>query len=524
MSLSPEDYAWLSKDSYIDPKQTDVGYTSVNLHGHQYNIFGYEASPSGFRATAYQRVDTHEIIIAFRGTDPDIKHHTLTTIQDVATDAIMVGTGVNVQKDDALTFTRQMLAKAKLEGIPAAQVTVTGHSLGGTLAEIVAWRYSLHGSTFNAYGAADLGLGIPEGGGQVIDNVLAGDGVSAGRHYGQVRTYATPTDITLLQQAGYLDGRHGVASGLRAMRLADHSIDNFAPDPGHGASVLTAANEARAHTFAAAIAQHRNELQTVLMGVHLGAQPGMPLSGVHAAAWVVEGVTTLGVATTTAWGGARDALAHEAVHAAQALDHAAHAVATQAAAMYTTTRTQVVHGAQAAEQAVAKTAHTVTMGVTEAAQAWDTLSHPQRWAHAATAMPLSSVEPATPLRLDDASHPEHTLYQQARNAVHRLDAQHQRTPDTRSDQLAAALTVAARREGIQRIDQVLLSDDASRVFAVQNHLSAFGRLAVVPTLEALNTPVAQSSATWQRMMQQMPVPPPMEIRALPPVPALGMGR
>lgn len=101
------------------------------------------------------------------------------------------------------------------------------------------------GQTFNAYGAADLGLGIPQGGSQVTDNVLAGDVVSAGHHFGQVVEYATPRDTTHFKATGYLDGAHGFPDAVRAMQISDHGSDNFAPDPGKGASVLTEENKAR---------------------------------------------------------------------------------------------------------------------------------------------------------------------------------------------------------------------------------------------------------------------------------------
>ncbi|TCV97218.1 putative chitinase [Luteibacter rhizovicinus] len=100
-----------------------------------------------------------------------------------------------------------------------------------------------------------------------------------------------------------------------------------------------------------------------------------------------------------------------------------------------------------------------------------------------------------PLRLDNVAHPDHTLYEQARNAVHRLDAQHHRAPDQQSDNLAAALTVAARREGMSKIDHVSLSDDASRAYAVQGDLnSPLKRVADVQTQQAVTTPVEKSSA------------------------------
>ncbi|WP_266158891.1 XVIPCD domain-containing protein [Dyella silvatica] len=105
--------------------------------------------------------------------------------------------------------------------------------------------------------------------------------------------------------------------------------------------------------------------------------------------------------------------------------------------------------------------------------------------------------------LDQASHPDHALYQQTREAVHRLDVHQGHAPDQRSDNLAAALVVAARRDGMHEVNHAVLSDDASRAFAVQGDLnSPFKRMTQVPTEQAVNTSVAQSSQAWQQVMQQ----------------------
>jgi len=97
--------------------------------------------------------------------------------------------------------------------------------------------------------------------------------------------------------------------------------------------------------------------------------------------------------------------------------------------------------------------------------------------------------------LEDARHPDHALFEQALVGVRALDAQHGRSADPRSLNLAAALTAEAKREGLTRIDQVALGNDASRVFAVQNPASflEMSRFASVDTMAALQTPMAQSA-------------------------------
>ncbi|MCC4597235.1 hypothetical protein NRY95_06175 [Xanthomonas campestris pv. phormiicola] len=85
----------------------------------------------------------------------------------------------NTQKAAADAFTEQMIAKAAAQGISNDHVFVTGHSLGGAVAEIEAARYGLRGSTYNGFGAADLIDGPPQPGCQLTNYRMAGDVVSA---------------------------------------------------------------------------------------------------------------------------------------------------------------------------------------------------------------------------------------------------------------------------------------------------------------------------------------------------------
>lgn len=112
---------------------------------------------------------------------------------------------------------------------------------------------------------------------------------------------------------------------------------------------------------------------------------------------------------------------------------------------------------------------------------------------------LQALEAQRGPRLDGAAHPDHAIYQQARNGVHHLDAQHGRIPDERSDRLAASLTVAAREGGLHRIDHVALNEDASTTYAVQGEAnSPFKKVAEVDTQQAMSTSMEQSSQAWSQ--------------------------
>ncbi|WP_426702121.1 XVIPCD domain-containing protein [Rhodanobacter sp. Col0626] len=551
MTISSDDYALLSQDSYEDRKQNQ----KVTLGGIVYKVLSHSSDPvTGYQGTAYARVDTGEIIIAHRGTEQIGR-------DGVLTDGGMVFTGVNLQTADAMAFTKKVIEDAKREAEKSAlplNITVTGHSLGGTLAEITAYKYGLHGETFNAYGAVDLLQGIPEGGSQVIDHVRATDVVSAAsRHFGTVHTYAAPEDIEHLHMAGYRDdgGLLTPRNPVGAIDLGAHSIDNFVPDSktlGH--SIINPESEARYRAHHGMIDRYRNDVMDLRTG--LSASWEIPKVAVETGAALGRVAAHEIKQDVHAVEHGAQYVAHEAVqgmhaiergaqHAAQAVEHTARSVAhtvhdnvlqgihateralsqgahavehgAQHVAHEVTQGARAVehgvqHAAQAVEHAAENVAHTVGENVsrgvhaaehaaqslaTEASQAFDTLRHPGSW------FDNKPTPAAGPQRLDHTTHPDHPLYQQTRDAVHRLDAEHHRTPDQLSDNLAAALVVAARRDGMQVVNHVVLSNDAARTFAVQGELnSSFKQITHVETAKASNTSIEQSSAAWQSTMQE----------------------
>lgn len=280
MSLTAQDYADLSSDAYNDDRNLVGSKKTLTLNGHAYKVIAVQSSASGFQATAYrQRESPYAIIIAYRGTQG---------LHDAATDAVMVADKINPQEPAARAFTEQVLDYAREHGIPTSDITVTGHSLGGTLAEIEAWRFGLHGSTFNAYGAAGLGYGIPTGGNTVTNYVEAVDIVSAASpQYGHVVPLATPQDIRLLQEHSFL-GEHVHDLEIVAARAKSaHGIANFLPDK-NGASILSSGDIQLAQANAQLIGGYRRNIEAMRGTVHLASEiPGNP-------AW---GLSRLGEAT-----------------------------------------------------------------------------------------------------------------------------------------------------------------------------------------------------------------------------------
>jgi len=113
-----------------------------------------------------------------------------------------------------------------------------------------------------------------------------------------------------------------------------------------------------------------------------------------------------------------------------------------------------------------------------------------------------SPEPVAPaplmpvVRFDAPEHPDHALYLDARAHVHDLDRQYGKVPDLYSDNLSAALVVAARSSGLCQIDRIELSRNASCLSAVESPIGQPERRAEVPIVASLNLPLEQSSTQW----------------------------
>lgn len=104
--------------------------------------------------------------------------------------------------------------------------------------------------------------------------------------------------------------------------------------------------------------------------------------------------------------------------------------------------------------------------------------------------------------LNDPGHAAYAMFQQGLSGIHQLNAAHAVAPSPRDSRLAAALTVEATAKGLSSIDHVVLSDDASRVFAVQGAPQSLGqKTASVDTLSAIDTSLEQSSARWPKAAQ-----------------------
>lgn len=274
MALSSQQHADLADDSYNNRR---IGVRKPNerdfetINGTEYRILEHYRNPrTGYAGTVYQRMDTGEIAVAHRGTE--VKNIPGVVMDLAFTDGSMVLRKVNPQADDAIALTQRARESANEIGRESGrfpQVTVTGHSLGGTLAEITAHHFDLRGETFNAYGAASLGMGIPEGGDKVINHVMAADLVSAAApHYGQVKVYAGQKEMDMLGRFGYDNDRQDLGD-LRAKGVApfatigSHFMSHFVDGDGpRERSMLSDPDaRARAHRFDPLIDKFREDVR-----------------------------------------------------------------------------------------------------------------------------------------------------------------------------------------------------------------------------------------------------------------------
>ncbi len=114
-------------------------------------------------------------------------------------------------------------------------------------------------------------------------------------------------------------------------------------------------------------------------------------------------------------------------------------------------------------------------------------------------VPASPAKSQAPQDPTQPAHPDHVLYMQSQSAVRMLDQTMGRVPDASSERMAASLTVLAKQEGLQRIDNIVLSRGTDAVKPGENVIAVQGKLddpshlrAHMKTQTAIETPVAES--------------------------------
>ncbi len=281
-----QQYAELANDAYRNARPgTEVEFGGVTFRVREHvNHSG--RGESGYAGTIYQRTDTGEMVVAHRGTEFELSRNGLQDL--LLTDAGMVANRrTNGQGDEAVALTRRAI---ELAGGDASKVTVTGHSLGGTLAQISAAETGVRGETFNAYGAVGLERrGIREGGDSVVNHVMAADSVSAAsRHFGEVRTYATDQEVDRMGSrlfggysnnpvpiVGSLDDKPFIVAGRS---FGSHMMHNFLDVDGNGNRDRSVIGDPRATELARDNATMIDTYRGDIQGAHTVARTGGDIS------------------------------------------------------------------------------------------------------------------------------------------------------------------------------------------------------------------------------------------------------
>ena len=295
MGLTPQQYAHLADHSYDRGGQMqDLLNKDVVIGGERYRVIDHADNPrTGYQGTVYQHEASGAVVAAHRGTEFGRE-----AFRDgVVADGGMVFARTNSQAADAVELTRRAVEYAERQGrepgraVP--EVTVTGHSLGGTLAQVSAHHFDLRGETFNAYGAASLDRRIPEGGDRVTNHVMAVDAVSsASPHYGQMRIYATAQEIETLHRTGYHSNmlrdllQRDMPLAASVVSADSHSMHNFLPVDDEGRADRSALADPQARRLAedhrGIIADYRNDVGDLRRGVTVAARGplGLVLDGI----------------------------------------------------------------------------------------------------------------------------------------------------------------------------------------------------------------------------------------------------
>ena len=367
------------------------------------------------------------------------------------TDGSMVLSKVNPQAEDAIQLTRRALEFAEREGRRTGhtpEVTVTGHSLGGTLAQITAHHFDLRGETFNPYGAAGLGMRIPEGGNKVLNHVMAADLVSsAAPHYGQVKVYAEQKEMDMLGRFGYDNNRQGLGD-LRAKGVApfatigSHFMSHFAHGEGaQNHSILSDPSaQSRVEKYDAMIDKFRDDVRS---------QRGP--------------FTALGQATSYLLGNheraEREPLAagEPALRAGHVKEHVVVPPLPEYLREGPAEPVRDSRALPSVEYAPKAERSDVERVVTPP------LPEYMREPSAARSTVDNSHETAA-LHLNHSTHPDNAIFCQILSGVHDEDRKRGREPDALSEQVAAGLTVDAKARGLSSIGFMQFSPDGSKAY------------------------------------------------------------
>ena len=127
----------------------DAVYDFDNTVVDQWILIDKKDKNSGMQAAVYYNEENDEVVLAFRGTEscdfPCSISETVEFTLDSAADALLTFGFVDTQFEDAMDYAQDVVNR-----VQGRKVTVTGHSLGGSLAQAVGASFGLETFAFNS--------------------------------------------------------------------------------------------------------------------------------------------------------------------------------------------------------------------------------------------------------------------------------------------------------------------------------------------------------------------------------------
>ena len=205
--VTKAEYAKLAQAAY-----DDVGAPSgwTRLPNSDPNITGYQGA-------AFKKNGTNVIVVANRGTEP-------TKLTDLWADIQMGAKKIPSQYQDAKDYLDNVMTAHQ-----NADISITGHSLGGALSQLLGAETELYTETFNPYGAKDLvdQLGIDPNGAfpNIHNNQTRFDPVSrlpGSEQLGDMTSWEASSEFPALMM-----GLPFGLPGVTAVSLRSHLLDRF---------------------------------------------------------------------------------------------------------------------------------------------------------------------------------------------------------------------------------------------------------------------------------------------------------